>query len=708
MLEGLFRNTLSAPQWALLAAVPPAILALYFLKLRRVPVEVPSTYLWMRAIEDLHVNSLWQRLRKSLLLLLQLLLVALAMLALLRPGWQGTRLAGQQIIFVVDNSASMSATDGRGGSDASGATRLAVTKERVAALIDQMERDMSAMIISFNDSPTVVQALTDNRRLLRERLESIQPTAATTDLAGALRLADGLANPGQVPLGEDGLEAEVSEPTLYSLYLFTDGRFDAVDGLSLGNLDPVFVPVGEPGSGNLAITALNTRRNEARPEAKEAFVQVANYTAEARSIVVDLTLGGQYLESKRVDTPAGETASLTFSLLDGATGELEAKIDAESRDAAGDRLPLDDNAFASVDELAPGAVLLVTPGNLVLETALSTGRAAKLGGIEIVRPSALEDEDRRRRLLGGEYDLVIYDRCLPESAEQMPRAGTLFIGAVPPTRPWIEAIAEDRGVTRGRGDNDADGDETIEPQTVAGPQVIDWNRSHPVMSYVPLSDVLIGESLIVPAPSGGLPLIDSTAGPLMTIAPRDSFEDLVLGFAILDEVDGQTAANTTWFKTRGFPTFLLNVLDYFVGTAGNATRDATLPGGTVEVRPRGGVRQVTISGPGGVSQTLTRDGEEPFVFQQTQQRGVYRVEAGDQVLQRFAVNLFDGAESDIALKTNGGDEGVDAASIRIGYTDVAAESRQNPARKEAWRTLLLLAIGVLVFEWYVYNRRVYF
>ena len=52
------------------------------------PLEVPSTYLWHKSIEDLHVNSIWQRLRQSLLLFLQLLLVALAILALLRPGWQ--------------------------------------------------------------------------------------------------------------------------------------------------------------------------------------------------------------------------------------------------------------------------------------------------------------------------------------------------------------------------------------------------------------------------------------------------------------------------------------------------------------------------------------------------------------------------------------------------------------------------------------------
>src|SRR5262245_57863515 len=104
-------NMLSWWQWALLAAIPPAIVLLYFLKLRRGPVSVPSTYLWRKSIEDLHVNSLWQRLRTSILLLLQLALIALAMLALLRPGWQGSQLVDNRFVFLIDTSASMSATD---------------------------------------------------------------------------------------------------------------------------------------------------------------------------------------------------------------------------------------------------------------------------------------------------------------------------------------------------------------------------------------------------------------------------------------------------------------------------------------------------------------------------------------------------------------------------------------------------------------------
>ena len=104
-------NMLSWWQWAILAAVPPAIVLLYFLKLKRRPLEVPSTYLWHKSVEDLHVNSIWQRLRNNLLLFLQLAVVLLIFLALLRPSWQALHLTGSRLVLLIDNSASMQATD---------------------------------------------------------------------------------------------------------------------------------------------------------------------------------------------------------------------------------------------------------------------------------------------------------------------------------------------------------------------------------------------------------------------------------------------------------------------------------------------------------------------------------------------------------------------------------------------------------------------
>src|SRR5580692_6615400 len=84
-----FATPLGGVPWAVLAGIPVGIIALYFLKLRRRPVQVPSTLLWRRSLEDLHVNSLFQRLRRNLLLFLQLMAVFLAMLALMGPRVRG-------------------------------------------------------------------------------------------------------------------------------------------------------------------------------------------------------------------------------------------------------------------------------------------------------------------------------------------------------------------------------------------------------------------------------------------------------------------------------------------------------------------------------------------------------------------------------------------------------------------------------------------
>ena len=54
----------------------PVVVAMYLLKLRRDEAMVPSTLLWQKLVADVEANAPWQRLRRSLLLLLQLLLVA--------------------------------------------------------------------------------------------------------------------------------------------------------------------------------------------------------------------------------------------------------------------------------------------------------------------------------------------------------------------------------------------------------------------------------------------------------------------------------------------------------------------------------------------------------------------------------------------------------------------------------------------------------
>ena len=254
-----FLNTLSLWQWGLLALVPPAIIALYFLKLRRQPLEVPSTYLWSRAIEDLHVNSLWQRLRQSLLLLLQLLLIVLIAFTLLRPGWSGTKLEGKRFIFLIDTSASMAASDSQ-------PTRLDQAKQQAIGLVEQMKPDNAAMVISFSNVAKVEQPFTDNRRLLRTKVELIEQTNRTSDLSEALRAASGLANPGQSGDPNNPLDMQdrrgACRPSCISS---ATAALPSVPTFKLGNLNPTYVKQAGDEQTNVAIATFSTDVNPEKP-----------------------------------------------------------------------------------------------------------------------------------------------------------------------------------------------------------------------------------------------------------------------------------------------------------------------------------------------------------------------------------------------------------------------------------------------------------
>ncbi len=168
----------------LLALVPVGIIILYFLKLKREPVEVPSTYLWSKTIEDLHVNSLLQRLRRSLLLLLQLLAVFIALIALLRPGYRGESTGQDRTVFLIDNSASMQTVDRN-----ETVSRFEKAKLLILEKIEAMTDSDSAMLISFNDRSETVQAFTSDRARLRDSLNRVTITNHSTDILGALKAA---------------------------------------------------------------------------------------------------------------------------------------------------------------------------------------------------------------------------------------------------------------------------------------------------------------------------------------------------------------------------------------------------------------------------------------------------------------------------------------------------------------------------------------
>lgn len=648
---------LSPWQWVALSAVPPAVVLLYFLKLKRQPLEVPSTWLWRKSIEDLRVNSLWQRLRQSLLLFLQLLLLLLLLIALGRPSWRGSRLGGDRYIFLIDNSASMSATD-------IGPSRLEEAKRQVHSMIDAMASSEKAMVVSFSDGAQVEQPFTDNRSELRRKVDEIKQTDRTTSIAEALRVAGGLANPGRSSNPDDVSDVKVAQALPARLLIFSDGKVAGAKDFSVGNLTPVFVPIGKNDAKNIGIVALSTARKEENAERLQAFGRVENFGSQPGQVDVELYLDGTLIDADQVAVKPGESTGVAFDLGETISGVLELRLGGK------DDLRIDDRAWTTVNETRRAKLLLVTPGNEPLALTLGTGKALEMADVAIRPPDYLESPEYKTAAAGGLFDLVVFDRCAPRTPEEMPQSNTLFIGTLPPGAVW-KAKAK-----------------------VDAPQIIDVDRTHPLMQLVQLDNVVVAAATPLEVPVGGTILVDSNRdGALFAIAPRAEYQDAVMGF----EIVSKEGVDTNWPVRLSFAVFGLNLIEYLGGSHSAVDAGSVRPGQNVDWKSDTAANSIRFITPSRKTIEVPRSRLNTFKFTTTDEVGIYEVHEGTDAKGRLAVNLFDPRESDIRP----------SAEIKIGHVEVVGQTGWEATRQDAWKALVLIGLAVLFFEWYIYNRRVY-
>lgn len=178
--------------WAFLL-VPPLV-AFYFLKLRRPLVSVPSTALWARVLDDQRVNSPFQRFKRHLLLLLQLLLLIALITAAMQPVWRADGDDGRaRLPVLIDCSASMAARDVPGGK-----TRMEAAREAVRDLIDNLPPDQELCLIAFASRARQLCGFTSNKRALRGALAKLEVADIAGDAEDAIRVAGALARSGGV------------------------------------------------------------------------------------------------------------------------------------------------------------------------------------------------------------------------------------------------------------------------------------------------------------------------------------------------------------------------------------------------------------------------------------------------------------------------------------------------------------------------------
>lgn len=381
--------TFLSPIAALIAAgiTIPALLALYFLKRRRRLVPVASTLLWKKAIEDMQVNAPFQRLRRNLLLLLQLLALACLLFALARPAMEHSVAAGGRTVIVIDASGSMNATDGS-------PTRLDAAKDEALKVIDEAA---TAMVISFAQQARVVQPFTSDRALLRQAVRSIDATDQQGRIEPVLRLVEPFA------LEDDELV----------MMVFSDGRLSDQATQTLRGAELRFVQVGENETNNVAITAMSARRDLENPTQVAVFVRVTNYGSEKVDATVTLERDDAMWDVRRVPLPAGHGASLQFAVDAPGAVFVSASHDVD------DALEADDSAALSVAPPRRAVVAVVTPGNAFLMRAARASGAAEV--LE-VRPDEYAAGP-------PDADVFIFDRYVPL---QSPQRDSVYFGAAPP------------------------------------------------------------------------------------------------------------------------------------------------------------------------------------------------------------------------------------------------------------------------------------
>ena len=451
-------NFLSPTAFLLFGLAAPIVM-LYILKLRRRREPVSTLLFWEQIFREKQTTSLFQKLKHLLSLLLQLLFLALLVLALARPQFAFMTKSARQIILIIDHSASMNALDGT-------LSRLESAKQEALRMVDNLRFIDEMMVVSCHTQPIIHSPFTNHQKSLRGAVESIVPTDVKTDLQPALTVAHSVAqtkpNPEIIVFSDfhqipDTLLAQRESP-------------DAQ--LSDAKVRLLSVNLGE--EGNVGITQFRVRKSLVNAFDYQTLLTVVNASAEEKSFNVELYLNDAILDVRPYTLAPGESKSELFTNFTMEGGRLKAVLDVE------DALSTDNVAYAALPKREQIPVLLVTPDNPFLENALAVDEKLDL---TVVAPDQYDPG-------AVEYEVIIFDRYNPPTLGD---GNYMFI--YPPKAGAIWQIGE----------------------SLETPIITEWERDHPILRHVHLDNVQITEAYQVQVPATANVLVRSFEDPLLIV-----------------------------------------------------------------------------------------------------------------------------------------------------------------------------------------------
>jgi len=378
--------TITNPKALILAALAVPVVLLYLWRVRPRRRSVATGFLWEQVFAAPERRSAWWPYRHSVSLCVQLTVLGMLVLALAEPHLRPPA----TLALVIDNSASMSATD-------VGPTRLDRAKELARGQIGALGQRGRIAIVTAGDPLRVACGLTDRRETLAQALASVAPTREGTRVAEAVELARQL------------LQGEPNG----RIVVLSDGCFDGATELARRD-DVELIAVGGLGD-NAAITRLEARPSAADPLRCQVLAEVTSYSNEPVACRLELELDGRPVDAMPIELDSAGRWQRVFEMTAPEGGRVAARLDRP------DVFLEDNRAAARVPPCPIRGVTLVTEGNVYLEEALRASPRVRL---------TTADALPRERAPGA---ILVLDRQVPSP---LPRGPMLVIDPADPCELW--------------------------------------------------------------------------------------------------------------------------------------------------------------------------------------------------------------------------------------------------------------------------------
>lgn len=359
----------------LLLTIPPVIM-LYILKRKYKEEVISSSLLWKEVYKNTRANTPWEKFKKNILLLLQIIIILSVILALMSPFISIGGKSYKNVIMVIDNTASMNTIYDDSNS------RLEQGKTLAKEYLNSTKEGTNTYIISYDGSSNLLLNGNFNKSNATSIIDNISKSYGSGDISDVVSFVKAIG---------DGIGEE------YEVLIFTDKQ------VAISDINGRIVYLGNSG--------LNASVDNVSHKFVDDKVKViANVTNNGDTLYEgDFSLynGEELVAVEGLTLQVGESKTLSFELdslnSDYLKGELSRK----------DILMEDNTYYHVVNENKVKKILLVTEENIFLEKAFGSIENTEVYKTNDV--SNITDND--------EYDLYVFDNKMPEV---MPRKGSIL------------------------------------------------------------------------------------------------------------------------------------------------------------------------------------------------------------------------------------------------------------------------------------------